>query len=80
MSYPYKEAIAYLDRALAIDPKYYLALNNKGWALDGLGNHTGGILYFDKALAIDPKYKDALSNKGDALNGLGKYKEVQKTA
>jgi Flp pilus assembly protein TadD len=37
---------------LAIDPRNVDALNNKGVALDNLGNHTGAIVYFDKVLAI----------------------------
>jgi tetratricopeptide (TPR) repeat protein len=31
-----------------------IALTNKGWAFDGLGNYTGAIEYYDKVLAIDP--------------------------
>ena len=50
-----------------------IALNNKGLALDGLGNHTGAIEYYDKALAIDPKNVLALNYKGLALSELGNY-------
>jgi tetratricopeptide (TPR) repeat protein len=32
----YTGAIKYLDKALAIDPNYKLALNNKAWALKQL--------------------------------------------
>jgi tetratricopeptide (TPR) repeat protein len=32
----YTGAITYLDKALAIDPNYKLALNNKAWALKQL--------------------------------------------
>jgi tetratricopeptide (TPR) repeat protein len=37
------------DKALALDPRFVLALTNKGLALD-LGNDTGAIIYYDKAL------------------------------
>jgi tetratricopeptide (TPR) repeat protein len=69
----YTGAIEYYDKALAINPKYEDALNNKGNALDNLGNHTGAILYYNKALAINPKYEDALNNKGKALDDLRNY-------
>jgi tetratricopeptide (TPR) repeat protein len=65
--------IPYYDKALAINPHYDLALNNKGVALDNLGNHTGAILYYDKALTINPKYEDALYNKGYDLAALGNH-------
>ena len=57
------------DKALAIDPHFVLALNNKGLSLADLGNDTGAIIYYDKALAIDPKNL-ALDNKGAALGNL----------
>ena len=57
----------YFDKALAIDPGDKSALNNKGVALDNLGNSTGDIEYYDKALAIDPADTLALNNKGVAL-------------
>jgi tetratricopeptide (TPR) repeat protein len=41
-------------KQLAINPHNVIALNNKGFAPDKLGNHTGAIEYYDKALAIDP--------------------------
>ena len=47
--------IPFLDKALSIDPNYKWALNNKGWALYGLGNYTGAIKFYDKTPAIDPK-------------------------
>ena len=37
---------------LDIDPKNVDALNNKGLALDSLGNHRGAIAYFDKLYVL----------------------------
>jgi regulator of sirC expression with transglutaminase-like and TPR domain len=34
----------YFDRVLAIDPKDVAALDDKGLALNKLGNYTGAIL------------------------------------
>ena len=53
----YSISIKYIDKALAIDPNYKEALNDKGFALYRLGNHTQAIQYYDKALAVDPNDK-----------------------
>jgi tetratricopeptide (TPR) repeat protein len=71
----YTEAIPYFDKALAINPNYTLALNNKGAALYGLGIYNESIAYFDKALSVNPVYTTALYNKGAALSKLGIYNE-----
>lgn len=44
----YTGAITYLDKALAIDPKYESALYDKGRALNSLGNYKQAIQYFDE--------------------------------
>ena len=72
----YEQAIEYYDNALEIDPKYALALSNKGATLDKLGKYKEAIECYDKALEIDPKYALALSNKGWALHNLGKYEQA----
>jgi tetratricopeptide (TPR) repeat protein len=74
----YRQAIEYYDKALKIDPKYALALNNKGLALDKLGKYNEAIQSYDKALEIDPKYALALNNKGLALNKLQDTKSEQR--
>jgi tetratricopeptide (TPR) repeat protein len=59
----YTGAIRYLDKALAIDPKFEDALNGKGDVLKSSGNYTGAITYFNKALAINPDDKFAIDDK-----------------
>ena len=56
----YTDAISYFDKALAINPNYPLALNNKGAALYGLGIYNESIAYFDKALSVNPGYTTAI--------------------
>jgi Flp pilus assembly protein TadD len=51
---------------LAIKPHNVDVLNDKGVALDKLGNYSGAIGYYDKALAIKPHDEDTLTNKGNA--------------
>jgi tetratricopeptide (TPR) repeat protein len=72
----YNEAIQCYDKALAIDPYYIHALNNKGYVLRSVGEYKEAMEYFDKALAIDPYSDDALYNKGLLFISLGKYKEA----
>ena len=66
-----------LTKALAIDPKFKEALNNKGAALfiTWVIIHKP-IQYFDKALAIDPSDKTALNGKGVATAKLGNYTQA----
>jgi tetratricopeptide (TPR) repeat protein len=71
----YTEAIPYFDKALAMNPNYSLALNNKGAALYGLGKYNESIPYFDKALSVNPYYTTALYNKAAALSKLGIYND-----
>ncbi|MDF0680650.1 MAG: tetratricopeptide repeat protein [Candidatus Nitrosocosmicus sp.] len=59
----YNESIVYFDKALAIDPKNALALNEKGNAYGGLGNYMQAIASYDKALALDPKNATVLDKQ-----------------
>jgi tetratricopeptide (TPR) repeat protein len=67
----FKSAIIYYDQALAINPDYHEALNNKGTALSALGQQEAAIACYDQALAINPDDHQALNNKGLALSALG---------
>ncbi|MGC2574341.1 MAG: tetratricopeptide repeat protein, partial [Candidatus Nitrosopolaris sp.] len=55
----------------AIDPHDIDALNNKGAALNSLGNYTGALEFYNKALTIDPNDTFALTNKDVILHMLG---------
>jgi tetratricopeptide (TPR) repeat protein len=48
-------------------------LDNKGVALDKLGNHTGAISYFDQSLDINPSDINALNYKHVILKNLGNH-------
>ena len=58
------EALASLDRALAIKPDYADALANRGNALIDLGRAEEALASYDKALAINP----ALAHGAEALS------------
>jgi tetratricopeptide (TPR) repeat protein len=74
----FNESNAYFDKALVIDPKNVVTLDNKGLALlsVSINNYTQAITYFDKALSIEPKNVAALFHKANALAGLGNYTQA----
>ena len=63
---------------LAKKPNNADILNNKGLALNDLGNSSEAITYFDKALSIKPDNIIALNNKNKTLVTLGSMLGKQK--
>jgi tetratricopeptide (TPR) repeat protein len=55
-------AIRSYREAIRIDPKFALAHNNLGWALQGKGDLDGAIAAYKEALRFDPKQQYALNN------------------
>ncbi len=71
---PEEKTIPTNDQIYLGDMRQYItALNNKGQALEKLGNDTGAILYYKKALARQPNDTNTLDNIGMALTKLGNY-------
>jgi tetratricopeptide (TPR) repeat protein len=62
-------ALVDLNQAIAINPKYAFAYNNRG-ALkkDKLNDVQGALADYNQAIALDPKYADAYSNRGVLKN------------
>jgi tetratricopeptide (TPR) repeat protein len=69
------EILAY-DKALNLRPRYYAALNCKGFALYELGKYEAAINCYDQALLIQPQSFYLLHNKGAALAALGNKEEA----
>lgn len=57
-------AMADYNKALELDPDFYLALNNRGKILFDQGQHDAAMRDFQKALDIMPDYPPALNNRG----------------
>ncbi|MBW1764891.1 MAG: glycosyltransferase, partial [Deltaproteobacteria bacterium] len=57
-----KEALYSFESALKIDPDNVSALNNKGAALNRLGDYQGAIESFTKVIRIDTSNNDAIYN------------------
>ncbi|MEI7648301.1 MAG: tetratricopeptide repeat protein [Methanomicrobiales archaeon] len=71
----YKEALAYYDKALALDPK-----NPEGWYLRAsvlidTGKSKEALVDCEKAIALDQNYAPAWSKKGLAFYNLEKFQE-----
>jgi tetratricopeptide (TPR) repeat protein len=65
-------AIEQYDKALEIEPKYALAMYNKGSALGNMGKYHEAIECYDKALEIDPNNVKTLNNKRLAMTNQEK--------
>jgi tetratricopeptide (TPR) repeat protein len=64
------QAIAYYDKALAIDPSNADTLTNKALALAALHKYGESIKYSDMALAIEPNLQDAINARRLSLEAL----------
>jgi tetratricopeptide (TPR) repeat protein len=65
-----------LDQVIALDPKYKLAYNAKGQALEMQGQLERALRAYDWALQIDPKLIVARNNKMQVLMQAGRQKEA----
>ncbi len=66
----YNGALAYADKALAIDPNNTYSLILKGDAMFNLGDINGVIEHYDRILAIDPSNGMAHNSKNLAQLAL----------
>jgi protein O-GlcNAc transferase len=65
------EAIKYLQRALALDPRYYLAYNALGMANSMKGNLQEAMQDYQRCLEIAPDFSEARNNLGSVYQELG---------
>jgi Tfp pilus assembly protein PilF len=72
----YEEAVASLNKALAIHPNNTMAWDVRGLALSNLNRHAEAVDSYDEALNIDPDDAMVWTNRGIALIELGQYKEA----
>jgi len=71
------EAIIYLNRSLALDPDYHLALNALGIAHSMKGNLQQAMKYFQKSIAINPTFSEARNNLGMVYQEMGLLDKAQ---
>ncbi|GAB4296911.1 MAG: hypothetical protein Fur0025_34720 [Oscillatoriaceae cyanobacterium] len=66
-------AIVSFDRAISLDPDFYQAWANRGFALNGLARYAEALASYDEALMIQPNFYPAWLNRGVSLKNLGRY-------
>jgi len=72
----YTEALKCLDRALALVPEDYGALNTKGAALSQLDRYQEALDCFDRALELKSDFFAPWNNRSACLRALGRHKEA----
>ncbi|HET7912256.1 MAG TPA: tetratricopeptide repeat protein, partial [Pseudolabrys sp.] len=66
----YDEALTSLDRALALQPDFTKALNNRAAVLEGLNRLPEALADYERAIALNPAFTEARNNRGRVLLGL----------
>lgn len=64
-------AIRYLNKALALNPRYHLALNALGLAYSMKGNLEEAVKLYLKCLEVAPDFSEARNNLGTVYQELG---------
>ena len=72
----YAEALALVDRALALAPDDAAVLDSKGWAHFRLGEHAQALSYLQRALSKAPHHEIA-AHVGEALWTVGRRDEAR---
>jgi len=67
------KAIADYDAAIRLDPKYVLAINNRGAALHDKGELDKAIADYDEAIRLDSTNVQAHNNRGGTLCQRGDF-------
>ena len=71
-----QEAVAYLDKAIKLNPNFAEAYSNRAGAKIRLGRHQEAVVDCDKAIELDPDLALAYSNRAGAKMGLGLHQEA----
>ena len=71
-----EKVLEYFDRAIAREPAYSGAWNEKANFLDYLGKCDEALQCYDTALRIDPGSSEAWFNKGLTLKRMGREAEA----
>jgi tetratricopeptide (TPR) repeat protein len=72
----YETALDNYNKAVAANPKYTRAWNEKGRVLTVLNRTSEAISAYDASLAVDKSQYGVWNNRGEALVTLGRYTEA----
>jgi len=73
-------ALKAFNRALAVDPKFYLAYNNRGVTHKIMKRYDDAIRDFTKCIEIHASYAPAYANRAGIYFKQGKFEEARKDA
>ncbi|NYT20529.1 MAG: tetratricopeptide repeat protein [Methanomicrobiales archaeon] len=71
-----QSVLEYFDRAIAMEPAYASAWNEKANFLDQMGELDMALVCYDRALTIDPNAAEAWFNKGLTLKKMGRDEDA----
>ena len=69
----YARALADLDRAIELNPKYDWAFAQRGVTYRLQGDYVRALADFDRAIELDPKYDQAFAQRGVTYRLQGDY-------
>lgn len=72
----YEKAIAYLGKAISLNPNYAEPYYNRGTVYGRLGQYQRTIDDCSEALRLKPDYVNAYNNRGNAYAALGLYRKA----
>ncbi|MCZ6871457.1 MAG: tetratricopeptide repeat protein [Gammaproteobacteria bacterium] len=73
----YKKAISEYNRALGLNPRLYLAMNELGYALRKTGDYPTAVRAYNSALRLKPDFSQAIEYRGEAFLALGLLEETK---
>jgi protein O-GlcNAc transferase len=70
------DAAVHVGRAVALDPDFAEAHNDRGVILAANGLFAEALPCFERAVALNPRYNEARNNFGQGLRSLGRFDEA----
>ncbi|MDE2475567.1 MAG: FkbM family methyltransferase [Alphaproteobacteria bacterium] len=75
----YKDGLALVERAIAINPDVAAAHSNRGILLQAAGRLNDALASYNRAIELKPDYPEAFSNRGNVLRRLNRVSEALKS-
>ena len=72
----YEDALATLKDAIALNPDFAQAYNNRGAIFNELQNHVQALASYDRAIQLNSDYAEAYNNRGITLSELERHDEA----
>ena len=72
-----KKAKSYWDKAIAANPKFAEAYNNRGLAFYNLNLYQEALQDFSQSIRMKPDYAEAFNNRGNVYYELDQYEKAQ---